>query len=221
LARVLLESDIWVLSDDVYEHIIYDGVAPHIFQIEPRLRQKGIVLNSLSKAYAMTGWRLGYAAGPREVIAAASRLQGQNSGNPNSITQAAAIEALTGPQDELHTMMREFRARRELVVERVRQLPGFKLPNIPHGAFYAFPNITALLGATLNGKSIVDGNSFADLALNEARVALVGGNDFGAPGHVRMSYATSRENLNIAFDRLTELLMRLERPAERTEQPGK
>ena len=221
LARVLLESDIWVLSDDVYEHIVYDGPAPHIFQIEPRLRQKGIVLNSLSKAYAMTGWRLGYAAGPREVIAAASRLQGQNSGNPNSITQAAAIEALTGPQDELHTMMREFRARRELVVERVRRLPGFKLPNIPNGAFYAFPNITALLGSTLDGKPIVDGNAFADLALNEARVALVGGNDFGAPGHVRMSYATSRENLNIAFDRLTALLARLARPAERAQQPGK
>src|SRR6266446_2668569 len=194
IAKVLVDSDLWVMSDDVYEHIVYEGLAPHIFHLEPRLKSKGIIFNSLSKTYAMTGWRIGFAAGPKEAIAAAGRLQSQNSGNPNSITQAAAIEALTGPQDELHTMMREFRARRELVVERVRRLPGFKLPNIPNGAFYAFPNITALLGSTLNGKPIVDGNGFADLALNEARVALVGGNDFGAPGHVRMSYATSREN---------------------------
>src|SRR5580658_3583166 len=140
LAKILLDAGVWVLSDDVYEHIIYDGAVPHIFQIEPRLKAQGFALNSLSKAYAMTGWRIGFAAGPKEVIAAASRLQGQNSGNPNSITQAAAIEALTGPQDEIKTMMAEFRRRRELVVERVRKLPGVTLPNVPQGAFYVFPN---------------------------------------------------------------------------------
>ncbi|MBV8774371.1 MAG: pyridoxal phosphate-dependent aminotransferase, partial [Deltaproteobacteria bacterium] len=122
LAKVLLETDtIWVMSDDVYEHIVYDGSVPHIFQIEPRLKQRGIVFNSLSKAYAMTGWRIGFAAGPAEVISAAARLQSQNSGNPNSITQAAAIEALTGPQEELRKMVEEFRARRELMVHRVRR----------------------------------------------------------------------------------------------------
>ncbi|HXZ88993.1 MAG TPA: pyridoxal phosphate-dependent aminotransferase, partial [Candidatus Binataceae bacterium] len=133
LAKVLLGSGIWVFSDDVYEHIVYDGSAPHIFQIEPGLKQQGIVFNSLSKTYAMTGWRIGFAAGPREVIAAAGRLQSQNSGNPNSIAQAAAIEALTGPQDEVGRMAGEFRARRDLVVERVRKLPGFRLPNVPGG----------------------------------------------------------------------------------------
>ncbi|HJU27760.1 MAG TPA: pyridoxal phosphate-dependent aminotransferase, partial [Candidatus Binataceae bacterium] len=196
LAGVLLDSEMWVMSDDVYEHIVYDGPAPHIFQVEPRLKSRGIVFNSLSKAYAMTGWRIGFAAGPREAIAAASRLQGQNSGNPNSVTQFAAMEALRGPQDDIHTMMAEFRARRELVVQRVRQLPGFRLPNVPQGAFYAFPNISEWIGASLGGAKITDGNSMADLMLNEARVAIVGGNDFGAPNHVRMSYATSRENLN-------------------------
>jgi aspartate aminotransferase len=200
-----------VLSDDVYEHIVYDGAVPHIFQIEPRLKAKGFALNSLSKAYAMTGWRIGFAAGPKEVIAAASRLQGQNSGNPNSITQAAAIEALSGPQGEIETMMAEFRRRRELVVERVRKLPGFRLPNVPAGAFYAFPNISELIGMSLNGKTISDGNSFADLVLNEAQVALVGGNDFGARHHVRLSYATSIENLNAAFDRIAALLAKLRR----------
>jgi len=211
LAKILLDADLWVLSDDVYEHIVYDGAVPHIFQIEPRLKAKGFALNSLSKAYAMTGWRIGFAAGPKEVIAAASRLQGQNSGNPNSITQAAAIEALTGPQDEIKTMMAEFRRRRELVVERVRKLPGYRLPNVPAGAFYAFPNIAELVGMSLNGKTISDGNSFADLVLNEAQVALVGGNDFGAPHHVRLSYATSIENLNTAFDRIAEMLAKLKR----------
>lgn len=211
LARVLVDSDIWVLSDDVYEHIVYDGPIPHVFKIEPRLKERGIVFNSLSKSYAMTGWRIGFAAGPREVIAAAGRLQSQNSGNPNSIAQAAAIEALTGPQGDVKTMMAEFRARREIVVERVRKLPGFQLPNIPQGAFYAFPNISALIGASLDGKTITDGDSFADLILNQAQVAIVGGNDFGAPGHVRFSYATSRENLNTAFDRLDRVLARLKR----------
>jgi aspartate aminotransferase len=184
---------------------------PHIFQIEPRLKPKGIVFNSLSKAYAMTGWRIGFAAGPREVIGAASRLQSQNSGNPNSITQVAAIEALTGPQDDIRMMMHEFGQRRELVVERTRKLPGFGLPNVPQGAFYVFPNISRLIGSSLNGFKITDGNSFAELALNEAHVALVGGNDFGTPDHVRMSYATSLSNLNTAFDRLEQLLKRFTR----------
>jgi len=211
LAGVLLESEMWVMSDDVYEHIIYDGFAPHIFQIEPRLKSRGIVFNSLSKAYAMTGWRIGFAAGPREAIAAASRLQSQNSGNPNSVTQFAAMEALRGPQEDIHTMMAEFRARRELVVERVRKLPGFRLPNVPQGAFYAFPNISEWIGSTLGGAKITDGNSMAELMLNEAHVALVGGNDFGAPSHVRMSYATSRENLHEAFNRIERVLAKLKR----------
>jgi aspartate aminotransferase len=211
LAQILLDADLWVLSDDVYEHIVYDGPVPHIFQIEPRLKAKGFALNSLSKAYAMTGWRIGFAAGPQPVIAAAGRLQGQNSGNPSSITQAAAIEALTGPQDEIKSMMAEFRKRRELVVERVRKLPGVKLPNVPQGAFYVFPNISGLIGTRLGDQKVIDGNSFADLALNEAHVALVGGNDFGAPEHVRLSYATSVENLNAAFDRLAKLIARLDR----------
>jgi len=211
IAGILLEAGIWVMSDDVYEHIVYDNPAPHLFAVEPRLKANGIIFNSLSKAYAMTGWRIGFAAGPKEAIAAASRLQSQNSGNPNSITQAAAIEALTGPQDDIKTMMAEFKKRRELVVDRVRKLEGFKLPNVPEGAFYAFPNISAWIGASLDGKKIVDGNSFAEIILNEAHVALVGGNDFGAPNHIRMSYATSLDNLNEAFDRIEKLLKRLKK----------
>ncbi|HUY28193.1 MAG TPA: pyridoxal phosphate-dependent aminotransferase [Candidatus Binataceae bacterium] len=209
IAKVALDAGMWVLSDDVYEHISYDGLPAHIFTVEPRLRAKGIVFNSLSKTYAMTGWRIGFAAGPKEAISAAARLQGQNSGNPNSITQFAAIEALTGPQDDVRAMAEEFRARRSLVVERVRALPGFSLPQVPQGAFYAFPNISKLIGKSCGARKIEDGDSFAAIALDEAKVALVGGNDFGAPRHVRISYAASRENLGAAFDRLARMLARL------------
>ncbi len=210
LAGVLLDAGISVMSDDAYEHIAYDGLPPHIFRIEPQLKATGIVFNTLSKAYAMTGWRIGFAAGPKEVIAAAARLQGQNSGNPNSIAQAAAIEALTGPQDDVKLMAEEFGARRKLVVERVRALPGFSLPNVPEGAFYAFPNVSAVLKRRFQGREIGDGDRFAEILLKEAHVAVVGGNDFGAPDHIRISYATSRENLTRAFDRITEFLKKLE-----------
>jgi aspartate aminotransferase len=209
LAKVLVESGIWVISDDVYEHMAYDGRVPHIFEIEPKLRAQGIAVNSLSKTYAMTGWRVGFAAGPREVMSAMQRLQSQNSGNPCSIAQAAAIEALVGPQDDVRAMAEEFRKRRSLVVERIRALPGFSLPNVPAGAFYAFPNVSALLGSTYKGRKIADGDDFANFLLEEAHVASVGGNDFGAPNHVRFSYAASTKSLNEAFDRIAAALKKL------------
>jgi aspartate aminotransferase len=210
LAGILLDAGIAVMSDDAYEHIAYDGLPPHLFTIEPGLKANGVVFNTLSKAYAMTGWRVGFAAGPKEVIGAAIRLQGQNSGNPNSIAQFAAIEALNGPQDEVKAMAEEFGARRRLVVERVRALPGFSLPNVPEGAFYAFPNVSAVLKRKFQGIAIGDGDRLAEILLNEAHVAVVGGNDFGAPDHIRISYATSRDNLNRAFDRIAEFLKKLE-----------
>jgi len=210
LAQVLRDTDIWVMSDDVYEHIVYDGLAPHLFTIEPSLKSHGIVFNSVSKTYAMTGWRVGFAAGPREAIAASNRLQGQNSGNACSIAQAAAIEAYSGPQDDVHAMVKEFGARRALVVEGVRKLPGFRLPNVPNGAFYAFPNVTELLTKKWKGKPLTDGNGVADFLLDEAHVSVVGGNDFGAPEHVRLSYATSRANLNEAFERITRAVSKLD-----------
>lgn len=209
LAQVLAATGIFVMSDDTYEHIAYDGPAPHIFEIEPRLKSRGIVFNSLSKTYAMTGWRVGFAAGPKEIIAAASRLQSQNSGNPNSIAQAAALEALNGPQEDVKVMAEEFRKRRQLVVERVRAIPGFSLPNIPSGAFYVFPNVLALLGGSYKGKRIEDGDAFAAFLLEEAKVSTVGGNDFGAPEHIRMSYATSSEKINAAFDRIGQAVKKL------------
>jgi aspartate aminotransferase len=209
IAKVLVGTEIWVMSDDVYEHVVYNGLPQHIFNLEPRLKAHGIVFNSLSKTYAMTGWRIGFAAGPKEAIAAANRLQSQNSGNPNSVTQAAAIEALTGPQEVLKPMVEAFHKRRDLVVERVRRIPGFKLPNVPQGAFYVFPNVSELMGTSFNGKKITDGDTLASFLLDEAHVSLVGGNDFGAADHVRISYATSVENLNKAFDRIEQAVTKL------------
>jgi aspartate aminotransferase len=211
IAKVLVGTEIWVMSDDVYEHVVYNGLPQHIFNLEPRLKSQGIVFNSLSKTYAMTGWRIGFAAGPKEAIAAANRLQSQNSGNPNSVTQAAAIEALTGPQDVLKPMVEAFHKRRDLVVERVRRIPGFKLPNVPQGAFYVFPNISELLGTSFNGKKITDGDGLASFLLDEAHVSVVGGNDFGASDHVRLSYATSVENLDKAFDRIEQAVTKLKK----------
>src|SRR5260370_17260411 len=160
----------------------------------------------------MTGWRIGYAAGPREVIGAATRVQRQNSGNANSMRQWGGVEALTGPQDEVGKMREQFRERRELVVARTRKLPGFKLPNVPQGAFYVFPNVTGLFGSSYNGKTVADGDGLAELMLTEAHVASVGGNDFGAPGHAPFSYATSIPKINEPFDRIARLLPKFTPP---------
>jgi aspartate aminotransferase len=209
LARICVEAKLWVICDDVYEHISYGAPIPHLFAIEPRLKEQGIVVNSLSKSYAMTGWRIGMAAGPREAIAAATRLQGQNASNPNSIAQAAAVEALNGPQDDVKRMAAEFHRRRDFVVERVRTIPGFSLPNIPEGAFYVFPNVSALLDCKWNGKAVGDGDGLARILLDEALVSTVGGTDFGAPQFVRLSYANSLENLREAFDRIERVTRKL------------
>ncbi len=209
LSQVLLKTGMWVLCDDVYEHMNYEGRPRHLFAIEPRLKDHGIVLNSLSKTYAMTGWRIGLVAGPKEIVQAVTRLQGQNSGNPNSIAQAAAIEALSGPQEEVAAMVGEFRKRREFVVDRVRSLPGFSLPSVPDGAFYVFPSVKPLLGAKWKGEPLADGDRVAQMLLDEAQVSMVGGNDFGAPEHVRISYATSIKNLSEAFDRIERVTRKL------------
>ncbi len=209
LSQVILEAGLWVISDDVYSNMVYDGVAPHLFCVEPRLRERGIIVNSLSKTYAMTGWRVGFAVGPREVMSAVGRLQSQNSGNPNSIAQAAAVEALTGPQDEVKLMMEEFRRRRALVVERVRALPGFALTHPPAGAFYVFPKVAKLLGAVWNNITLNSGDQLADMLLERAHVAVVGGTDFGFPDHIRISYANSIPKLNAAFDRIEQVLRTL------------
>ena len=198
LAAVLARNDCWVISDDVYEMIRYDGARPeHLFKMEPGLRERGVLCNSVSKTYAMTGWRIGYTAAPAPVVKAMGTLQGQSTSNPTAVAQAAAAAALSGPQDELEGMVAEFRNRRDYVCERIAAIDGLSV-GVPEGAFYVFVNVAGALEA----KGLADGDAFAMAVLENASVGVVGGNDFGSTEHIRISYATSMENLEQSLDRI-------------------
>ncbi len=211
VAAVLRDApDVFVVVDDVYEMLYFDGPRPpHLLELCPELRDRTLVVNSVSKTYAMTGWRLGYAAGPAELIRAMATLQGQMTSNPTALVQAAAAEALAGPQDEIAPMVEEFRWRRDYVMQRLAELPGVDCVP-PAGAFYAFPDVEALFSCRWRGAPLGSANRVCEFLLAEARVALVAGDDFAAPNHVRISYATSRENLRRGFDAIARALAALE-----------
>lgn len=197
LGRVLAEQySGWVLTDDVYEFIRYDGQMPaHLARLYPQLGERTIVVNSVSKTYAMTGWRIGYAAGPADLIKAMGKIQGQQTSNPSSIAQAAAAEALRGSQERLPDMVEEFRRRRDYVCERIDAIDGLSV-QVPGGAFYIFVNVEGALKKT----GAADGDELALKILENASVGLVGGNDFGSPRHLRISYATSMDQLARGLD---------------------
>lgn len=189
-----------VFSDDIYEHIS-DRPAPHIGALVPALRERLVALNSVSKTYAMTGWRIGYTAAPAEVIRAMTTLQSQSTSNPSSIAQAAAAAALGGPQDSVRTMAAEFRRRRDVVVERLRAIPGVETTR-PEGAFYVFPDMAACLRRRGPDGRIATAADLATYLLRHADVAVVPGESFGAPTHIRISYATSLEALEDGIARI-------------------
>jgi aspartate aminotransferase len=196
LAAVLREYRGWVLTDDVYEFVRYDGERPtHLVALEPSLRERTVVVNSVSKTYAMTGWRIGYAAGPSELIKAMSMIQGQSTSNATAIAQAAAAAALSGPQDLVVPMVEEFKRRRDFVCARINAIEGLSVV-VPQGAFYVFPNVAG----ALEKSGCKDGDELALRMLEGAGVGVVGGNDFGSPLHVRISYATSMEQLRRGLD---------------------
>jgi aspartate aminotransferase len=202
LGAICLRRGLVVISDDVYERLTYDGfVQHHLLSVCPDLRPSTIVVSSCSKTYAMTGWRLGYAAGPKHVIAAMATLQGQSTSNPCSIAQAAAVEALAGPQACVDRMVGEFAKRRAYVLERLRAIPGVSVV-APRGAFYVFPTVGALFGRRVGGHSLASASDLARYLLTEADVAVVAGEDFGAPSNIRISYATSMALLEKGLDRL-------------------
>ncbi|MBI4529641.1 MAG: pyridoxal phosphate-dependent aminotransferase [Deltaproteobacteria bacterium] len=209
LARVLKTHDCVILSDDIYDKIVYDDFRFHsILAIEPKLRERTVIFNAVSKTYAMTGWRIGYALGPAALIWAAGKIQSQSTSNPTSIAQAAALEAISGPQQNVTEMVREFRRRRDRIVSLLSEIQGvhcFK----PHGAFYAFPNFAYYLGRTVNGKKLNSACDLADFFLEEAAVAAVPGEDFGAPHNIRFSYATSLEEVEKGCKRLASALKKL------------
>lgn len=209
LARVLEKHNCLILSDDIYEKIVYDGFQFHnLVALSPALRDRTILINGVSKTYAMTGWRIGYAVGPAEVIAAAAKIQSQSTSNATSIAQAAALEAIAGPQDEVPVMVREFAKRRAVIVERFNRIQGIRCLK-PQGAFYVFPNVSGLFGKTANGKRLQTSCDVADYLLEEAKVAAVPGEDFGSNEHIRFSYATSVEDIEKGCKRIQEAVGKL------------
>jgi aspartate aminotransferase len=209
IAAVLEQHDCLILADDIYEKIVYDGFEVHnIVTLSPALRERTIIVNGVSKTYAMTGWRIGYALGPSEVIAAASKIQSQSTSNPTSIAQAAALEAIRGPQDEVALMVGEFQRRRNAIVEQLNAVAGFRCRK-PEGAFYVFPNVAQLFGRSGNGKKLQRPCDVADYLLEEAKVAAVPGEDFGSNEHVRFSYATSLEDIEKGCARIQKAVAKL------------
>ena len=203
LAEVLLRHPhVWVFTDDIYEKLIYGVEFATMAQVEPRLRDRTITMNGCSKGYAMTGWRIGFAGGPKAVIKAMDKLQSQSTSNTSSISQAAAVEALNGPQDSIPKMAEVYQGRRDMVVELLNQAPGITCHK-PEGAFYVFPSMNGCIGKTTpKGVRIDSDESFVVALLDEQGVAAVHGSAFMYPGHFRVSYATSTELLREACSRI-------------------
>lgn len=210
IAALVVKHNLYVISDEIYEKLIYDGFKHvSIASLGPEIQNRTLLVNGVSKSHAMTGWRIGYAAGPKDVITAMVNIQSQSTSNPCSISQKAAVEALRGPQDFITTMNLEFEKRRTYMVGRLNRMAGISCL-MPVGAFYAFPRVSAFFGKRANNRVI---NNSADLAaylLEDANVALVSGDSFGADAYIRLSYATSMENIQKGLDRIEEALKRLQ-----------
>ena len=204
LTDVLLRHpDVWVFTDDIYNKLTYGGFRPAtVLEVEPRLRSRTLTMNGCSKAYAMTGWRIGYAAAPVHLIKAMDKLQSQSTSNTSSISQAAAVEALSGPQNSIDLMRDAYQRRRDLVVEMLNAAPGIRCHK-PEGAFYVFPSMQGCVGKTsAGGARIETDEEFCNALLDEAGVACVHGTAFMFPGHFRISYATSDAVLTEACGRI-------------------
>jgi aspartate aminotransferase len=208
LADVVLDSNLAVLSDEIYEKLVFgDARATCFATLRPGLAERTLTISGVSKSYAMTGWRMGWTVGPASVIKAMGDIQSQETSNPSSISQYAALAALTGDQACVEKMRREFETRRELVVRRLSAMPGLRCP-VPDGAFYAFPNVASCFGRKWAGMDVTDSASFCRALLEVAHVCLVPGSAFGAEGYVRLSFAASLEELNGGLDRLEQFLKR-------------
>ena len=209
LGHVLSAHDCLIIADDIYEKIVYDGFEVHnLVTLCPVLRERAVLVNGVSKTYAMTGWRIGYALGPSDVIAAAAKIQSQSTSNPTSIAQAAALEAVRGQQEDVAIMTREFQRRRDAIVAGLNAIDGFRCRK-PEGAFYVFPNIAELLGKIGLGKPLNTPCDLADYFLEEAKVAAVPGEDFGSQAHIRFSYATSLRDIETGCARIREAVRKL------------
>jgi len=200
-----LEHSLWVISDEIYQNLVYDGIkAVSIVEAVPALADRTILVNGVAKSYAMTGWRLGWMVGPADAIKAAGNLQSHLSSNVSNISQRAAIEALTGPQDQVEVMRQSFERRRNVIVAELNKIDGILCPN-PEGAFYVYPDVTGLLNRTWGGVTPTTSLELADLILDQAEVAVVPGEAFGPSGYLRLSYALGDEPLLEGIQRLQKL----------------
>ena len=205
LAKVLENyPDIFILSDEIYEHISY-GTSTFSFAAIPCMYDRTITVNGVAKAFAMTGWRIGYIGAPEWIAKACTKMQGQITSGANCIAQRATITALTEPVSNIQFMVQEFNKRRDMVIKLLREIDGFKV-NVPKGAFYVFPDVTSFFGKTIKGHKINNASDFSLLLLEEANVATVTGDAFGAPKNIRISYAASEENLRIAIQRIKDVV---------------
>lgn len=208
LAEVILKhDDIYVLSDEIYEHINYVGFKASIAKA-PGMRERTIICNGVSKAYAMTGWRLGWVAAPEVIVKGINKLQGQYTSGTSDVSQRAALAAYSGDQQCVEDMRKGFERRRDLIVSLAKEIPGFEV-NVPDGAFYLFPRINSYFGKTDGKRTINNSTDFAMYLLEVGHVATVGGDAFGEPDGFRMSYATSDDNIREALRRIKEALAKL------------
>lgn len=206
IANVCVKNKILIIADDIYEKLVYDNFKfTSIAEACPEAKEFTVVVNGVSKAYSMTGWRIGYAAGPKNIISAMSKVQSQSTSNASSISIKASVEALNGTQEYVEFMRQEFEKRRNYTVERLNAIKGV-ICRKPEGAFYVFPNVKSFLGKTFKEKLINTDIELADYLLDTAKIAVVPGSAFGAEGYIRISYATSIENIKTGIDRLIAAL---------------
>jgi len=201
-----LKNNIWIISDEIYEHLLYDGAtAPSLPVLVPGLADTCIIINGVAKTYAMTGWRVGWMIGPKDVIKAATNLQSHLTSNVSNVSQRAAIAAVSGNLDAVHKMGEAFNRRRALIVGLLNEIPGFVCPT-PQGAFYVYPSVKGALGKTIRGKVANTSAELATIILDEVEVAAVPGEAFGPSGYLRFSYATSDEDIVEGIGRIKKLL---------------
>ena len=209
LAEVLRGHSCWIIADEIYGRLVYGGFEQKsILEVAPDLRDRIIIVDGVSKTYAMTGWRIGWALAPDAVADACDTIQGQATTNPAAISQLATVAALTGPDAPIEAMRQAFEKRRALIVERMRAIPGFVCP-MPDGAFYVFPNVKALLGKRAGDRVLTDDIAVANWLLEDARCAVVPGTPFGAPGYLRFSYACSEAQIEEGTRRIAEAVSKL------------
>jgi len=209
IAEIIVKADIWVIADEIYDKLVYDNFKYKSFpSFGEEVKKRTLLVNGVSKAYAMTGWRIGYTAGDAKVIKAMADIQSQSTSNPTSIALKAATEAFAGPQDSIQRMLKEFDERRRYMVKTLNSIKGISCL-MPQGAFYVFPKVSRLYGKSYNGKEIKNSFDFAEFLLDAVKVAVVPGAPFGDDRYIRLSYATSMENIKKGLERIKEAVEKL------------